>query len=628
MIRPAGHTPPIGAAPDPVRPLFSIGTKLAGLIGLLIAAISIFIYSWFPARMEEAAIRSIMAKVNGIGEMTALTITAPLYFEDIRGIEEVFRNAARIEEVVFLAAFDAKGEIVAAHNPEEIERTHRGRTAAPGRRLRDYPDLVYSQTTPIKLNEETIGHLLIGLSLEPIRAEVERSRSIIALLSLAVFLAGMAGAFGIHLVVTRPLTRMVAVVKKIAAGDLTQRTAVTSRDEVGHLAASFNRMVEVLESSQEDLLRSNRRMKREVEARKRALRELAESEERYRDILESAGDLIVSIQPDGRILYANPAWKRTLGYGDDEIPEVSFFDTLAPESRETLRGVVERMKGGSRPGRFELSFQTRAGEMVDVEGSISFPMEGGAPVKLLGIFHDITERKRVDRMKDDFITTVNHELRTPLTSIHGSLQILHNGHLGELPEAAERVVEIAARNCERLVSLVNNVLDFHKLETGKMTFHLEPVDLAATIREAVEENQGYAERYDVGFSLDLAIPDVRVRADRDRLKQVLTNLLSNAAKFSPPGGTVRVVARRRNGGVRVAVEDHGPGIPESFQDRIFQKFSQADNSLTREKGGTGLGLSIARSIVEQMGGEIGFETRREDESGTTFYFDLPAFDGE
>ena len=241
--------------------------------------------------------------------------------------------------------------------------------------------------------------------------------------------------------------------------------------------------------------------------------------------------------------------------------------------------------------------------------------------EVLAIIRDISERKAADRLKNEFISTVSHELRTPLTSILGSLGLVKGGVAGEIPPQARAMLEIAHKNSERLVRLINDILDIEKIESGKMAFRLERAELMPLVEHAIDANRTYGEQFGVGFVVQEALPGVVVRVDPDRLTQVLTNLLSNAAKFSPRDRLVSVSVTRRGDQVRVAVSDTGPGIPQEFRHRIFQKFAQADSSDTRQKGGTGLGLSISKVIVERMGGRIGFETAPG--AGTTFYFELP-----
>jgi len=231
----------------------------------------------------------------------------------------------------------------------------------------------------------------------------------------------------------------------------------------------------------------------------------------------------------------------------------------------------------------------------------------------------IDEQRRIDQLKDDFISIVSHELRTPLTSIHASLRLMQQGMGGELGPDARQLVDVAARNSQRLVRLVDEILDLRKIEAGA-EMEQRPVDVRALLAQALEANRSYAEQHGVRFVLEDGA-GLRVLGDAERLMQVLANLLSNAVKYSPPGEAIVVSAERRAGSVRVAVRDRGPGIPAEFRERIFQKFAQADTSTSREKGGTGLGLSITKAIVERLGGRIDFDS--EPGQGSAFYFELP-----
>lgn len=259
----------------------------------------------------------------------------------------------------------------------------------------------------------------------------------------------------------------------------------------------------------------------------------------------------------------------------------------------------------------------------------------GEATLVRGIVQDITERVVLDRAKSEFISTVSHELRTPLTSIKGSLGLIRGGVTTDLPQALQSMLEIAYQNSDRLVLLINDILDMEKIEGGKMDYQMAPIDAADLIREAVAVNQGFGEEHNVKFVFDgendeKAGPtshSLIVEGDRDRLMQALSNLMSNAAKYSPENGVVELNATANDGFVRISVTDKGPGIPVDFRGRIFDKFTQADSSDTRQRGGTGLGLSITKAIVERHGGTICFESMTADEmgeeTGTAFYVDLP-----
>ena len=235
----------------------------------------------------------------------------------------------------------------------------------------------------------------------------------------------------------------------------------------------------------------------------------------------------------------------------------------------------------------------------------------------------VFERKKIENMKSEFISTVSHELRTPLTSIKGSLGLIVSGVTGTLSDGLNDMVKIAYNNSDRLVRLINDILDIEKIEVGKMEFNMEVLELAPLMERVVAENQGYADEFNVQLKLFNSLPDTKIQADDDRLIQAITNLISNAVKFSPENGIVAIDVSARKQGIRISVADRGPGIPEEFRSKIFSKFAQADSTDSRAQGGTGLGLSISKAIVEEHFGSIGFDTI--DGDGTTFYIDLPKF---
>jgi PAS domain S-box-containing protein len=238
----------------------------------------------------------------------------------------------------------------------------------------------------------------------------------------------------------------------------------------------------------------------------------------------------------------------------------------------------------------------------------------------------VIERGQIEKMKNEFISIVSHELRTPLTSIQGALSLIVRMKPAGLSEKFANLISIAHKNCGRLVRLINDILDIEKIESGKMEFERVSQEVMPLIRQAIEANREYARQFSVSLALTRELPGIHADMESDRILRVLTNLISNAAKFSPEGGTVDVSVDRRGDHVRIEVTDHGEGIPEEFRAGIFGRFAQADSSATRKREGTGLGLSIAKAIIEKHDGTIGFET--ETDVGTTFFFELPEFRAE
>lgn len=360
----------------------------------------------------------------------------------------------------------------------------------------------------------------------------------------------------------------------------------------------------------------------DVTERMRAEERLRESEERFRALIEGSIQGMHVLKP-WKSLFVNQAFVNLMGY--DDASEILGLETplllYAPEEREMLRQLgLDRTAGHEVQDVYEVRGLRKDGSVIWLENRVTVVnWKGETAIQATAV--DISERKQIERIKAEFVSTVSHELRTPLTSIKGSLGLIRGGAVGELPKRLDNLLDIAYKNSDRLVRLINDILDVEKIEADGMEFDMRPVDVKLLIEQAMEANRLYGDQCDVTFVVEGAVPEISVVGDLDRLMQVMANLLSNAAKFSPPGGKVEIIVTEQDSSVRVSVVDRGPGLAESFRERVFEKFSQADSSDSRQKGGTGLGLNISRAIVERHGGTIAFDT--EVDVGTTFYFDLP-----
>jgi PAS domain S-box-containing protein len=368
---------------------------------------------------------------------------------------------------------------------------------------------------------------------------------------------------------------------------------------------------------------------------------LIETNSLRKAILDAASISIISTDSAGIIKTFNHGAEVMLGYRADEI-----IDKHTPELIHVKEEVLARAQWLTRELGYDIppgfdAFVAKAREGSDDENEWHYVRKDGSqfPVLLtvsalrdldgevtgyLGIARDISEIKRIDQMKTEFISTVSHELRTPLTAISGALGILVNGLAGEFPEQATRMIQISHNNSQRLIHLVNDLLDMEKLVAGKMHFDMQAQMLQPLIQLSIESNAAYAQQYGVTYELLPWNCDAKVVVDDQRLLQVLANYLSNAAKFSPLNDVVKIQMESKFGNVRVSVIDKGPGVSENFRTRLFQKFSQADSSDTRQKGGTGLGLAICKEIIERMGGKVGVDS--VPGQGASFYFDLPCED--
>ncbi|GIW05038.1 MAG: hypothetical protein KatS3mg059_1658 [Thermomicrobiales bacterium] len=404
-----------------------------------------------------------------------------------------------------------------------------------------------------------------------------------------------------------------------------------------------------LETAQEELLVILARLlathiERDLElARRQHIEEtLRVSEARFRAIVQHASDVIVVYAADGSIRYLSPSIERALGYSPDEIMASQDIGLVYPEDaerREAIFQEVVRRPGLSGP--FELRYRHRNGEIRWFEILANNCLDDPAVEGIVVYARDITERKRAEaeiaaaleaqraanaelerlnRIKSEFIAVVSHEFRTPLTGILGFAELLAEGDFS--PEEVREFAEEIRTSARRLTRLINDLLDLERMQSGRITLHVEPVDLTTLIAEVAESFRMASDKHRIVLELDPAVP--MIRGDRDRLVQVLTNLLSNAIKYSPSGGVIRIISERAGTDVRVGVQDQGIGIPPEALEKIFEPYFRAGGREARGIEGAGLGLAIARQIIQMHGGRIWAESTPG--KGSTIWFTLPVTD--
>jgi PAS domain S-box-containing protein len=342
---------------------------------------------------------------------------------------------------------------------------------------------------------------------------------------------------------------------------------------------------------------------------------------RLRTIFASTTDAILILDPAGRIKAVNAAVTRMLGRSPEEMvgQDASAMLDVGGGGGSFHERIGLRDGKLTQTHRLDHVVHHKDGHPIPVDialGLMTLPDE----TDIVAAIRDISERKAVERLKDEFVSTVSHELRTPLTSVVGSLGLLRAGAVGELPDAAQRLVEIAENNSRRLIRLINDILDIEKIGSGRMHFESGPLDLARMLDGAIEGSQGLADTKGVKLTLHVGDRPLIVQGDTDRLLQVVTNLLSNAIRFSPDGGTVRASVARQGDDAVVAVEDEGSGIAPEFRGRVFERFSQSSEGAAMS-GGTGLGLAISREIIVAHEGHIWFGDA--EGGGAKFAFSLP-----
>lgn len=362
---------------------------------------------------------------------------------------------------------------------------------------------------------------------------------------------------------------------------------------------------------------------RDVTVQKEAEEKLRKSEEQFRCFVETTNEWIWSIDREGKVLFSNEGVHEILGYSPEQIVGNSIYlfveNGQKEEWEDEFRLLASKRKGWV--GRL-YPWKHKSGEIRWLESNAEPILDNQKElVGYRGADRDVTSQKELDEVKKEFISTISHELRTPLTSILGALGLILGKSKEELSEKTIHLMTIAYTSSERLIRLVNTILDIEKMEVGKFQLNLQLVDIDDIVKEAVVGDKFYSEKYKVSLRINKLSGGLKVMVDRDRILQVISNLLSNACKFSSDGEEVLISVEELEKTVRVSIQDFGAGIPDKFKPFLFQKFAQYSSSMLKSIGGSGLGLVISKNIIEGHKGTIGF-TSQEGE-GSTFYFDLP-----
>jgi len=358
---------------------------------------------------------------------------------------------------------------------------------------------------------------------------------------------------------------------------------------------------------------------KDVSIKNRAEEKLAQ----FKTTLDLTMDSVFMFNPDTlKLFYVNQSTIDQVGFSEEELMGMKPFDIKPDMSEQEYYKMIGPMISGEKHvHNYETIHQHKNGQRVPVEIILQYIAPKGESPRFVAIVRDITERKRVEKMKKEFISTVSHELRTPLTSLHGAIGLITGGAVGEISKKAQSLLHIANNNSSRLLLLINDILDIEKIESGNMPFNFKDTRIVPLLEQAIVDNESYGLQFGVKYRLNKCVADdTRVVVDRDRIMQVMNNLMSNAAKFSPRGEIVDIGVECFNDVIRISVTDRGKGIPKDFQPKLFDKFTQSDSTDTRKVGGTGLGMNIVKVIVEKHNGEISFVSH--ENVGTTIFVDI------
>ncbi|MBD2036438.1 response regulator [Leptolyngbya sp. FACHB-321] len=432
---------------------------------------------------------------------------------------------------------------------------------------------------------------------------LQNKRSITIAVLWVASLIGVAGGFAAHSLYSVGIVRRIRQLQdnahKMAQGEpLT--ALILGQDEVSQLDQVLHTTAEKIAERQAQLHEAN------------VL--LAAAARKEKALIDNSRDVICSINAEGKFVDLSPACLLLWGYSAEELVGRPYLDFVVPEDvQKTIAVAIDVMAGHVVSG-FENRYQRKDGSWIDLLWSASW---SDSEQLMFCVARDMTERKEVERLKNDFISTVNHELRTPLTSLRGFTELLL--HKQSSPEKQRQYLTIISNETIRLTNLITNFLDIQRIESGQQTYYFEPVDLASLLHESISL---FAPNHHE-HAFNVVVPDLLspVKADADCIRQVLANLMSNAIKYSPAGGTITISAHEEETAIRVCVADQGLGMTPEARAKLFTKFYRVDSTATRKIGGTGLGLTLVKSIVEAHNGNITVES--EPEKGSTFSFTLP-----
>jgi PAS domain S-box-containing protein len=344
---------------------------------------------------------------------------------------------------------------------------------------------------------------------------------------------------------------------------------------------------------------------------------LKEALRKERTILENAADIVITVDSHNQISSVNPACIQTLGYQPEELLGMRIVSLLEEETTGTTIDALTSLKGSDKTLTFDNRLRRKNGTMCDMRWSANW---SESEKSFFCVVHDVSQQKELERLKKEVIRMVSHDLRSPLSSVASLLELLSYSMYGDLSETGQTRVNATRLEIDRLIRMINDLLDFEKMEAGKLELNSQNTDSDTIFEKSVEAVRGLAEKKKI--KIETKESDVNVRCDEDRIIQVVVNLLSNAIKFSDKNSKLILSAEQVDGTGKFHVIDFGRGIPEEKTGSIFDRFSQVEATDATQQGGTGLGLAICKSIIEQHGGTIGVES--ELGKGSTFWFTLPA----
>ncbi len=597
----------------------SIRRNLTGIImmtstaAVLLAFLGFAVSDIVGLRNDLADDLSTLAQVVGANSVGTLT------FGDRQGAREMLSALGAKPTIVAAGIYTDRGEPFAQYEPNPSLSIPRLLPKDGFHDRGDLLELVY----PMRLRHHRIGTLYIVSDSRDRNARLKHDVEIAALIALVALLFAFVLSSRLQRNISVPIVELARVAELVSQLKNYSLRAKPGRsndsDEIDRLMTGFNSMLAEIEQRDDRLLVSRNAAQKAAAVNAQLARDSAL-------ILNSTTDGIIGIDLDNRATFLNPAATQLLGMTLSELEERTIHEAIhhshadgTPWAEQDCPNTLGMHRGQAlvltddtfwRPDGTSFPVEYSSRPMFDEDGT-----QRGAVV----VFRDVTERRAIERLKSEFVSTVSHELRTPLTSIRGALGLLSSGLLGPLQEKGQRMLEIAVSNTDRLVRLINDILDLERIGSGKTELAHASVDAHTVMVQASQGLQSMAD--EAGIHLVVSTASGTLLGDSDRIIQTLTNLIGNAIKFSPAGTTVTVSGTARQTDFAFCVADQGRGVPEEKLETIFERFKQVDASDARDKGGTGLGLAICKSIVHAHGGQVWAE--KNDPVGSRFRFTIP-----
>jgi PAS domain S-box-containing protein len=594
----------------PVRLRITAIVMAAATTALVVACIAFIVIDL------HSEIRSARRDLDIMADVVAMNSKAAMMFSDVEASREVLSAVRANPSIVSGAIYTADGTPFATYGKRPIVTLTRLRKGAASR-----TDIIETYR-PIRDDVVVIGTVYLASDRRATRERRLRQIETTAVVLGCTLLLAFLLAVHLQRVVSAPLLRLAAAARRVSleknysvrVGQADRGERVTDRDEIRTVIAAFDEMLTEVESRDRSLRTYQAGLEQSVATRtaelrgaNKALVNAKDTAERLRVhkemILNSAGEGIFGLDPQGCVTFINPSAANMLGRTVSSLIGAPLHGFLHPhhaaESR-LERGLCPTCNAVEPAGT--TAFARSDGTHVPVEFTAARIDPASGVGGVVVTFRDITERLAVERLKDEFLSTVSHEMRTPLTSIRGALALLSTGALATLTPKGQRMIDIAVANSDRLTRLINDVLDLEKMHSGSVTVSRRPERIEELLSSSVEALQPLSER--AGVRLVLECAPALLMVDADRILQMLANLLGNAIKFSPPDSVVVLSGEIAGRSYVIRVRDHGRGIPADQLELVFARFHQVDASDSREHGGTGLGLPICRNIVTAHDGTI------------------------